>query len=159
MAGDDAIYEAAFKRIGVVRVKEIGELFDAATVLDSRKLPRGPKLAIITNAGGPGVSWLPTPLLISGESLPRLSDKTVQELNGCLLPSGAKAIPLTYWETRIPRIYEHAITTCLHDPGIDGILVLYVPIDTAPPEDVARAIIQIEKDAQKPITTAWVWEG
>ena len=54
MAGDDAIYEAAFERVGVVRVKEISDLFNVAEILDSRKLPNGPRLAIVTAAGGPG---------------------------------------------------------------------------------------------------------
>jgi len=55
MAGDDQVYEAAFKRAGVVRVKEVADLFNAAAVLDSKNLPKGNRLAIITNAGGPGV--------------------------------------------------------------------------------------------------------
>ena len=155
MAGDDAIYEAAFKRIGVVRVKEIGELFDAATVLDSRKLPRGPKLAIITNAGGPGVMATDTIIELGGE-LAKLSDETVQELNKGLPDSWSKGNPVDILGDADTKRYKHAITTCMNDPGVDGILALYVPLDTAPSEDVAQVITEIGKGSQKPITTAWM---
>ena len=67
MAGDDAVYEAAFRRAGAVRVREIAELFDAAEVLDSKRLPAGPRLAIVTSAGGPGVMATDALIHLGGE--------------------------------------------------------------------------------------------
>jgi acetyltransferase len=67
MAGYDAVYEAAFRRAGVVRVGEIAELFDAAEVLDSKRLPAGPRLAIVTSAGGPGVMATDALIHLGGE--------------------------------------------------------------------------------------------
>ena len=76
MAGDDAVYDAAFRRVSVVRVREIADLFDAAEILDSTKLPRGPRLAIVTNAGGPGVMATDSLIDIGGRTR-----KTVQQNN------------------------------------------------------------------------------
>ena len=83
MAGDDAVYEAAFRRAGVLRVGEIAELFDAAKVLDSRKLPAGPRLAIVTSAGGPGVMATDALLQLGGE-LAELSEESMEQLNAFL---------------------------------------------------------------------------
>ena len=90
MAGDDEVYEAAFKRAGVVRVGEIAELFDAAQVLDSKRLPAGPRLAMVTSAGGPGV--MATDALIHlGGKLAELSEESMKQLNAFLPPYWSKA--------------------------------------------------------------------
>ncbi|HUL36350.1 MAG TPA: bifunctional acetate--CoA ligase family protein/GNAT family N-acetyltransferase [Thermodesulfobacteriota bacterium] len=155
MAGDDAIYEAAFKRAGVVRVKEIADLFDAAEILDSRKLPRGPKLAIVTAAGGPGVMATDALIDLGGE-LAGLSDESMQRLNQLLPTFWSKGNPIDVLGDADAGRYAGAIDVCLGDPGIDGVLVIYVPMDTAPPDEVARAVIDNAKEAWKPIITAWM---
>ena len=100
LSGEDGIYDAAFKRAGIVRVSEIADLFNSAEVLGSQPLPKGPKLAIITNAGGPGV--MATDALIAyrrqvSESKPEIAGCS-QRL--CCLLSGAKATQSTFWVTR-----------------------------------------------------------
>ncbi len=90
MAGYDAAYDVAFKRAGVVRVREISHLFDAAEVLHSKHLPSGPRLAIVTNAGGPGV--VATDVLISlGGKLAKLSKESTDRLSAFFLKRGARA--------------------------------------------------------------------
>ena len=155
MAGDDAIYEAAFRRVGVVRVKEIADLFDAAEVLDSRHLPGGPKLAIVTAAGGPGVMATDALIDVGGE-LARLSGESMEQLNQFLPPFWSKGNPIDVLGDADAARYGRAINICLGDSGIDGVLVIYVPSDTAPADEVARAVIDNAKEAWKPIITAWM---
>jgi acetyltransferase len=155
LAGDDAIYEAAFKRAGVVRVREIAELFNAAAVLDSQKLPMGPKLAIVTAAGGPGVMATDALIDLGGE-LAGLSDDSMEQLNRFLPPFWSKGNPIDVLGDADAARYAKAITVCADDSGVDGVLVIYVPMDTAPPDDVARAVIDAAKQTRKPVISAWM---
>lgn len=155
MAGDDAIYEAAFERVGVVRVKEISDLFNVAEILDSRKLPGGPRLAIVTAAGGPGVMATDA-LLDNGGQLAKLSDLTIEQLNGVLPPFWSKGNPIDVLGDADASRYGKAIKICLDDAGIDGIMVIYVPMEIAPPDDVARAVIENAKNTWKPVIAAWI---
>ena len=155
MAGDDAVYDAAFRRVGVVRVREIADLFDAAEILDSTKLPRGPRLAIVTNAGGPGV--MATDALIDmGGELAKLSGKTIETLSASLPPYWSKGNPVdVLGDTDVDR-YVKALTACLSDPMVDGLHVIYLPQDGAPPKDFAEAVGPIAKGAQKPVMVTWM---
>jgi acetyltransferase len=155
MAGDDAIYEAAFKRAGTVRVKEIADLFDAAEILDSRKLPRGPRLAIVTAAGGPGVMATDALIDLGGE-LAGFSDESMERLNQLLPTFWSKGNPIDVLGDADAARYAGAIDVCLGDSGVDGILVICVPMDTAPPDVVARVVIDSAEKAWKPIITAWM---
>jgi len=155
MAGDDAIYEAAFKRVGVVRVKEIADLFDAAEVLESRRLPLGPRLAIVTAAGGPGVMATDALIDLGGE-LARLSHESLERLNRFLPPFWSKGNPVDLLGDADAARYGAAIDTCLSDPGIDGVLVIYVPMETAPPDEVAKVILDQAKGVGKPVLAAWM---
>ncbi|MFZ2419399.1 MAG: bifunctional acetate--CoA ligase family protein/GNAT family N-acetyltransferase [Smithellaceae bacterium] len=155
MAGDDAIYEAAFRRAGVVRVGEIEELFDAAKVLDSKKLPAGPRLAIITSAGGPGV--MATDALISlGGELAGISDDSMKQFNAFLPPFWSKANPVDLLGDATVERFTKALTICLADPMVDGVLVIYVPLDSAPSTKLAQAVADIAKKARKPVVTTWM---
>jgi acetyltransferase len=157
MAGDDAIYDAAFKRVGVVRVREIADLFDAAAVLDSRRLPLGPRLAIVTVAGGLGVMATDSLIDLGGE-LAELSPKTIETLNRALPPHWSKGNPVDVFgdtDTDTAR-YVKAMGACLEDPGVDGLLVIYVPMKAAGPEDVARAVIDSATKTGKPIIATWM---
>ena len=101
LTGEDLIYDKAFKRAGMVRVDDIADLFNCAEVLGMQPLPQGPNLAIITNAGGPGV--MATDALIArGGKLAQLGEKTMEKLNGILRTTGAEGIQSTFWET--PRL-------------------------------------------------------
>ncbi|HEY3277139.1 MAG TPA: bifunctional acetate--CoA ligase family protein/GNAT family N-acetyltransferase [Syntrophorhabdaceae bacterium] len=155
MAGDDAIYEAAFKRVGVVRVMEIAALFDAAAALNSQRLPGGPRLAIVTSAGGPGVMATDA-LMDRGGELARLAPETVEALNNALPAYWSKGNPVDLLGDADIARYEKAIGACLADPGVDGVLVIYVPMKTAKSEDVARAVMDSAKETGKPVIAAWM---
>lgn len=155
MAGDDAIYEAAFRRAGVVRVGEIEELFDAAKVLDSKKLPAGPRLAIITSAGGPGVMATDALIHLGGE-LAGISDDSMKQLNAFLPPYWSKANPVDLLGDATVERFTKALTICLGDPMVDGVLVIYVPLDSAPSTRLAQAVADIAKSALKPVIATWM---
>ncbi len=155
MAGDDAVYEAAFRRAGIVRVREIAELFDAAEVLDSKKLPAGPRLAIVTAAGGPGVMATDALIDLGGE-LAKLSDESMKQLNAFLPPYWSKANPVDVLGDATVDRFMKALTICLSDPMVDGALVIYVPMDSAPSNQVAQAVADIARNTWKPIITTWM---
>ena len=155
MGGDDAVYDAAFRRAGVVRVREIADLFDAAEILDSTKLPKGPRLAIVTNAGGPGVMATDA-LLDMGAELARLSPETVKTLNASLPPFWSKGNPVDVLGDADVGRYVKALTACLTDPAVDGLHVIYLPLEGAPPKDFADAVSPIAKGASKPVVVTWL---
>lgn len=155
MASDDNVYDAAFKRAGVVRVKDVGDLFNSAEVLDSRHLPRGRRLAIVTNAGGPGV--MATDELIElGGQLAKLSDESLRQLDSSLPPYWSKGNPIDVLGDADIGRYVNALNVCLNDPGVDGILVAYTPQGAANPAELARSIAEIAKSAWKPIIVTWM---
>jgi len=155
MAGDDAVYEAAFRRTGIVRVREIAELFDAAEVLDSKKLPAGPRLAIVTAAGGPGVMATDALIDLGGE-LAKLSEESMKQLNAFLPSYWSKANPVdVLGDATVDRITK-ALTICLSDPMVDGVLVIYVPLDSAPSTQLAQAVADSTKNAWKPVIATWM---
>jgi acetyltransferase len=155
MAGDDAVYEAAFRRAGVVRVGEIAELFDAAKVLDSKRLPAGLRLAIVTSAGGPGVMATDALINLGGE-LAELSSENMKQLNALLPPYWSKANPVDVLGDATIDKFTQAITICLGDPMVDGVLVIYVPMDSAPSTKLAQAVADIAKNASKPVIATWM---
>ncbi len=155
MAGDDQIYDAAFKRVGVIRVKDVADLFDVAEVLSSKNLPKNPRLAIITNAGGPGV--MATDVLIAlGGKLAKLSDKTLNELDTQLPPYWSKSNPIDVLGDSDNERYLNTINVCLNDLEIDGILVIYTPQGAVKLNELAKDIAVLAKKAWKPILTALI---
>ncbi len=158
LAGDFAVYEAAFKRAGVVMVDEIGDLFNCATVLDSRFLPAGPNLAIVTNAGGPAVLAADS-IVTHGGQLAQLSDESMKILNGALPPYWSRGNPLDILGDADVSRYELAVKTCIADPNVDGLLVIYTPQGTTQPTQLAEAVTKIAADRRKPMLTVWMGES
>ena len=124
LSGSDEVYDAAFKRAGVVRVNEIADLFNAAEVLGTQPLPKGNKVAIITNAGGPGV--MATDALIGfGGQLAKISQKTIDTLNGVLPPFWSHGNPIDVLGDAKADRYKAAMDVALNDENVDGILVIF----------------------------------
>ena len=155
MAGDDQVYEAAFKRAGVIRVKEVADLFNAAEVLVSKNLPEGNHLAIITNAGGPGVLATDT-LLELGGKLSALSEKSLSDLNSFLPPYWSKSNPIdVLGDADIDR-FTKSIDVCLEDDEVNGILIIYTPQGKAEPGELSRKIAELGANSSKPIIIVWM---
>ena len=153
MVGEDSYYDAVFDRAGVVRVEEIGDLFDCASILDTAILPKGQNVAIITNAGGPAV--LTTDALIGrGGKLAPLSDATMESLNQVLPAFWSKSNPIDILGDASVERYISAIDIVLKDPSVHGVVVIYTPQGVATAVDLAKAISKTAKKSTKPILTA-----
>ena len=158
LAGDFRVYEAAFKRAGVVMVDEIGDLFDCASVLDSRLLPAGPNLAIVTNAGGPAVLAADA-VVRHGCHLAELSPETLATMEKALPPYWSHGNPLDILGDANVSRYELAVRTTLSDHKVDGLLVIYTPQGTTQPTQLAEAVCKIAADRRKPVLSVWMGES
>jgi acetyltransferase len=161
LSGEDAIYDAAFKRAGIVRVDEIADLFNAAEVLSTQPIPKGPNLAIITNAGGPGV--MATDALISGDGkLAKLSDATLDKLNAILPPFWSHGNPIDVLGDAQPERYKAAIQACLNDENVDGIVIIFTQQGVVEGKSVAKGIIEMIQEKtynDKTILTSFIGNG
>ncbi|HVN95016.1 MAG TPA: bifunctional acetate--CoA ligase family protein/GNAT family N-acetyltransferase [Syntrophorhabdaceae bacterium] len=155
MAGDDQVYDGAFKRVGVVRIADTGDLFNTAEVLDSRHLPKGRRLAIVTNAGGVGVIATDTVIGLGGQ-LAVLSEKTIKSLDKELPSFWSKGNPVDVLGDATIERYMLAMNTCIQDPGVDAILMIYTPQGPAIPVELARATAALAEKAGKPIIATWM---
>jgi acetyltransferase len=161
LSGEDAIYDAAFKRAGVVRVNEIADLFNAAEVLGTQPLPKGPNLAIITNAGGPGVMTTDA-LIAEGGKLAKLSQKTLDSLDAVLPNFWSHGNPIDVLGDAQPDRYRAALEACLNDPGVDGILVIFTQQGTSKAVETAKSIIEVVRSKtfqNKTILTSFMGYG
>jgi len=161
LTGEDNVYDAAFKRAGVVRVDEISDLFNCAEVLGMQPLPKGPNLAIITNAGGPGVMATDS-LIARGGKMAKLSDKTMERLNGVLPNFWSHGNPIDILGDARADRYEAALEACLKDENIDGVLVVYTAQAVAEPVEIAKRIVETVKKRQhqnKTILTSFMGYG
>ncbi len=157
LTGEDRTYGAAFKRVGIVRVEEIGDLFNCAEVLGVQPLPRGPNLAIITNAGGPGVMAADA-LIAGGGNLAELDPKTIEKLSKVLPPYWSRGNPIdVLGDTKADR-YETVINACLEDKNVDGLLIIYTPQGVADSVEVAKRVSKIceKRGVSKPILTSFM---
>lgn len=152
MVGDDDVYRAAFRRTGVVRVNEIADLFNAAEVLDSKHIPKGPNLCIITNVGGPGILATDTLIELGGQ-LAKLSDETLKRIDPLLPPHWSKRNPVDVLGDAGVDRYVEAVKACLDDKNVHGIMAIYTPQGAASPEEVAKAIADIAVNTRRPVIT------
>jgi len=145
LTGEDVTYDAAFKRAGIVRVEEIADLFNSAEVLGMQPLPRGPNLAIVTNAGGPGV--MATDALIArGGKLAKLSQKTMETLNRILPHYWSRGNPIDILGDAKADRYKAVVEACLDDENLDGLLIIYTPQGVANPAEIAKSIVELRKN-------------
>jgi len=155
LAGSDEVLDAAFRRVGVLRVDSISQVFDMADVLAKQPRPRGPKLAIVTNAGGPGV--LATDALIEnrGELAP-LSPATMESLGTFLPAAWSHNNPIDILgDADAPR-YARTLEVAARDPNIDGLLVILTPQAMSDPTATAQALQKYAKIPGKPVLASWM---
>lgn len=155
MVGEDCVYDAAFARAGIVRVNDMNELFSSAEVLARSTLPRGNRLAIVSNAGGPGIMATDAVLSRNGV-LAALSDSTVQTLSLQLPKSWSHSNPVDILGDAPPSRYGQAIETVLQDNGVDGLIVLLTPQAMTQPTETAAAVIAAKAKSTKPVLAVWM---
>ncbi|AKG20575.1 bifunctional acetate--CoA ligase family protein/GNAT family N-acetyltransferase [Calothrix sp. 336/3] len=157
LAGSDAVFDAALRRCGVLRVNRISELFDMAEVLAKQPRPKGKKLTIVTNAGGPGV--LATDALIDGGGeLAELSPQTRDALDKILPESGNHNNPIDLLGDADPSRYAGALEIAAQDPNTDGMLVILTPQAMTNPAKTANFLKSYGK-VGKPVLASWMGDA
>ena len=155
LTGSDEVLDAAFRRGGVLRVSNISELFDMAEVLAKQPKPKGPRLAIISNAGGPGV--LATDALIrSGGELASLSQKSLAALDQLLPRHWSHNNPIDILGDASPERYVRSVEIAAKDPNTDGVLVILAPQANTDPTRTAEQLRPLARLDGKPILASWM---
>ncbi|MBL8485735.1 MAG: bifunctional acetate--CoA ligase family protein/GNAT family N-acetyltransferase, partial [Rhodocyclaceae bacterium] len=155
LVGADDVFDAALRRAGVVRLGNVGQMYAAASALFSHFRPRGNRLAIITNGGGPGVMAADHAADI-GIPLAKLDPATVNRLNDSLPTTWSKTNPLDIIGDADPARYATALAACLEDDHVDGVLAILTPQAMTDPTQAARTVIELAHKSDKPLVTCWM---
>jgi acetyl coenzyme A synthetase (ADP forming)-like protein len=139
LASRDDIVDALFHQAGVIRTATLEELFDVATVLAHQPVPRGRRVAVVTNAGGPGILAADA-CEAHGLELPPLGDASVAALRAVLPPEASVANPIDMIASASAAQYEQALDIVLRDERVDSVLVIFIPPLVTKTEDVAHAV-------------------
>ncbi len=158
LAGQEAAYDAAFDRCGVIRANNTEELFDWARALAWCPPMRGDRVAVLTNAGGPGILAVDA-IETAGLKLATLSDKTIDVLKSFLLPYASLHNPIDMLASAGPHEYAESLHVLKNDPNVDAILVISVPPPIESPTPVAEAIAFVGRNTDKPIVVAVMGEA
>jgi acetyltransferase len=155
LTGSDEVLDAAFRRTGVLRVSSIADVFYMSEVLARQPLPQGPKLAIVTNAGGPGV--LATDALVSGDGeLAELSPATMKAFNDFLPPHWSRNNPVDILGDAEPQRYARSLEIAAKDPHIDGMMVILTPQGMTNPTRIAEELKPYAHSLGKPVLASWM---
>ncbi len=155
LTGSDEVLDAAFRRTGVLRVNSIADIFFMSDVLAKQPRPRGKRLCILTNAGGPGV--LATDALVAGEGeLAELSADTMKALDEILPPQWSHNNPVDILGDAEPERYAKSLEIAAKDPGINGMLVVLTPQDMTRPTQIAEKLKPYAKGLGKPVLASWM---
>ena len=155
LTGSDEVLDAAFRRSGVLRVNAIADLFYMAEVLSKQPRPKGPRLTIVTNAGGPAV--LATDALVAnGGQLTVPSEKTLQALDEFLPRHWSHNNPIDILGDADSERYAKALEIASNDPNSDGLLVILAPQGMTDPAAVAERLKPYAKSSGKPVLTSWM---
>ena len=155
LTGSDEVFDAALRRCGVLRVQSIADLFYMAETLARQPRPRGPKLTIITNAGGPGV--LATDALIAhGGELAPLSAATIDSLSEFLSPHWSHSNPIDILGDSGPDEFARAVEIAIRDPDSDGLLAILAPQGMTDPARVAERLKPYARGYGKPVLASWM---
>ncbi|KPA17209.1 acyl-CoA synthetase [Candidatus Magnetomorum sp. HK-1] len=155
LAGPDALYDAIFNEAGIIRCNTVNELFDYAEAFSCKKIPTGNRVAIVTNAGGPGI--IATDMTItSGMELAKFSDSTVEELRKYLPVTANFHNPVDVIGDATRDRYENALATVISDRGVDAALIILTPQSMTDAIGTAEAIVKISKQTPKPIVCSFM---
>ena len=155
MASEDAVFDAAFQRTGIARVPDLGDVFDCAELIGRGRMPRGPRLGIVTNAGGPGAIATDALVAERGELAP-LSPETVARLEDALPPAWSHGNPVDVLGDANSKRIEKAVQLVLEDPHVDAVLAIVTPQAMTNPTAAARVIGKLAQKTTKPVLAAWL---
>ena len=155
VAGEDKVYDAAFKRAGALRVEEMLDLFYLTETISKQRRPKGMRLAIISNSGAPAVIAVDTLLKMNGE-LARMSPEAVEDTKDGVPNKRAKN-PVDLLSNASPSEFKTAVQSCMKDPQVDGVLVIFCPSLGTKPKETAEAIADaVKAHHYKPLFTTWL---
>ena len=155
LTGSDEVLEAAFRRSGVLRVNNIADLFYMAEVLSKQPSPKGPRLTIVTNAGGPGVLATDA-LIMGGGELTEIDAETMEKLNAVLPPTWSHNNPIDIIGDASPERYAKALEIAAQDPKSEGLLVILTPQAMTDPTQIAEHLKPLAKLEGKPVLASWM---
>ncbi len=157
IAASDVTVDALFRQAGVIRTNTLEELFDVASLLVHQPPPRGRRVGIITNGGGPGILCADA-CEAEGLNIPVLTGDSQARLGALLLPHASVHNPVDMLAAATAEHYREAIRIVAADPNVDALVVIYVPPLVTNPEDVARAIVDGARDLNrsKPVLTVFM---
>lgn len=158
LMGSDAVFDAAIERCGAIRVQSLAEMFAAAEILATGQRSIGPRLGIITNGGGAGILAADR----AGDApvdMAEVSDVTLRTLDSRLKPFWSRANPLDILGDATADDFKAAVTACLDDSAMDGLLTIVTPQAMTNATEVAKAVISVHRpDSQKPVLACWMGE-
>jgi acetyltransferase len=155
LAGEDAVYSAAFKRAGIVRVKTFEELFDCAELLAKQPRPEKPGLAIITNAGGPGVMAVDALSDYDVEPVSLLPE-TIENLDRVLSEHWSRGNPVDILGDASPDVFRKAVEICMEAPEVNGVLIMAAPQALADLTEMAAVLAEQLRGNKVPVITSWI---
>ena len=155
LAADDAVVEALFRQAGVIRTTTLEELFDVAALLAHQPIPRGRRVGVLTNAGGPGILAADA-CEASGLQLSQLSDQTTAELRKFLPSAGSIANPVDMLASASADQYRRATKLLLADDQVDNLLVIFIPPLITKADEVARAIVEGSAGTSKAVLANFI---
>jgi len=155
LAGSDAAVNALFRQSGVIRTDTIEELFDTAMLLASQPVPAGPAVAILTNAGGPGIMAADA-CESAGLTLAKLETKTVKVLKSFLPPEASVRNPVDMIASADAPSYERSLRLLVEDRNVDAAIVIFVPPLVTGAQEVARAILAGASGSKKPVLSCFM---
>jgi len=155
LTGSDEVLEAAFRRSGVLRVNNTADLFYMAEVLSKQPSPKGPRLTIVTNAGGPGVLATDA-LIMGGGELAELTPETMEAYNAVLPPTWSHNNPVDIIGDASPERYAKALDIASRDLNSDGMLVILTPQAMTDPTQIAEQLKPLAKQEGKPVLASWM---
>ncbi len=158
LAGSERAYQAAFHQAGILRAQSILDLFDWATAFASQPLIKGDRLAIVTNAGGPGI--LATDAIErAGLHLASLTSETTARLRSRLAEAAAVLNPVDVLGDAGPEEYGFALETVLQDPNVDGVIAILAPQVLTPVVEMGRVVSEVARRHDKPVFGCFMGEA
>ncbi len=150
LAGSDRAYDAAFRQTGIVRARSVQELFDFAIAFARQPVLKGDRIAVVTNAGGPGIMCTDA-LERSGLQLAQLTEETRSRLREKLPAAASVLNPVDVLGDALADRYELAIDVVANDPNVDGVIVILTPQFMTEIEKTAEAVVRVSRSVDKPI--------
>uniref|UniRef100_A0A7C1XNW7 GNAT family N-acetyltransferase n=1 Tax=Thermomicrobium roseum TaxID=500 RepID=A0A7C1XNW7_THERO len=145
LAASDVTVDALFRQTGVIRTETLEGLFDVATLLANQPLPKGRRVAVVTNAGGPGILAVDS-CVAHGLEVPELHETTQEQLRALVPPHASVINPVDLTAPATAEVYRRAIPLVANDASVDALIVIYLPPLRVPSEDVARAIVEAARE-------------